>query len=64
MRSGFERDATQRAGEMLVEDMEAPGPVRIRDVAAAQKQVVAVVRQLQQEGVVSTGRSEDDGYVG
>jgi flagellar motor switch protein FliG len=64
IRSQFTQCMSQRAGEMLVEDMEALGPVRIRDVAAAQKQVVAVVRQLQQEGVVSTGRSEDDGYVG
>jgi flagellar motor switch protein FliG len=64
IRTQFTQCMSQRAGEMLAEDMEALGPVRIRDVAAAQKQVVAVVRQLQQEGVISVGRSGEDGYVG
>jgi flagellar motor switch protein FliG len=54
---------SQRAAEMLEEDMDALGPVRIRDVEAAQQQLVAVVRQLQQEGVLSVNRGGGDEYV-
>lgn len=63
IRTHFTQCMSQRAGEMLVEDMEALGPVRIRDVSAAQQQVVAMVRQLQQEGVLSARLGGDDGYV-
>jgi flagellar motor switch protein FliG len=38
---------------MLKEDMDAAGPVRIKDVEAAQKQIIAKVKELQTEGVVS-----------
>jgi flagellar motor switch protein FliG len=44
---------SQRGAAMLLEDMEALGPVKIRDVEAAQQQIIAVVRQLESEGVVS-----------
>ncbi len=54
---------SQRAAEMMVEDMDALGPVRIRDVQAAQTQVVAVVRQLQQQGVIATSHGGSDEYV-
>jgi flagellar motor switch protein FliG len=57
IREHFTQCMSQRAAEMLVEDMEALGPVRIRDVQAAQSQVVAVVRQLQQQGAIATSRA-------
>jgi flagellar motor switch protein FliG len=41
---------------MMAEDMEALGPVRIRDVTSAQQQVFTVIRQLQKEGAI-TARS-------
>jgi flagellar motor switch protein FliG len=44
---------SQRGSAMLLEDMEALGPIKIKDVEAAQQQVIAVVRQLESEGVVS-----------
>jgi len=44
---------SQRGSAMLLEDMEALGPVKIKDVEAAQQQVIAVVRQLESEGVVT-----------
>ena len=43
----------KRRAEMLREDMEAAGPVRIRDVEGAQQQILAVVRQLESEGTLS-----------
>lgn len=45
-----------RSAEMMAEDMEALGPVRIRDVTSAQQQVFTVIRQLQKEGAI-TARS-------
>jgi flagellar motor switch protein FliG len=38
---------------MMREDMSSLGPVKIKDVEAAQQQVIAVVRQLENEGVIN-----------
>src|SRR5579872_87719 len=54
---------SQRGGEMLREDMEATGPLKIRDVEAAQKQVLAVIHQLESEGTVSLRGGGGDQYV-
>jgi flagellar motor switch protein FliG len=59
----FTQCMSQRAAEMLTEDMEALGPVRIREVQAAQQQVVGVVRELQRQGSLATGRDGGDEYV-
>ena len=42
---------SQRGAEMLREDMDALGPIKIKEVEAAQQQIIAVVRQLEAEGV-------------
>ncbi|HEX8985099.1 MAG TPA: flagellar motor switch protein FliG [Bryobacteraceae bacterium] len=44
---------SQRGSEMMREDMEALGPIKIKEVEAAQQQIIAIVRQLESEGVVS-----------
>ena len=62
-REHFTQCMSQRSAEMLAEDIEALGAVRIRDVQAAQQQVVAVVRQLQQQGAIGRGREGGDEYV-
>ncbi len=55
---------SQRGSAMLLEDMEALGPVKIKDVEAAQQQVIAVVRQLESEGVISLkGGGGNEQYV-
>jgi flagellar motor switch protein FliG len=54
---------SQRGAEMLREDMEAAGPVRIRDVEAAQQQILAAVQQLESEGVISLKGGGGDQYV-
>ena len=43
---------SQRAAEMLVEDMEARGPVRLAEVEAAQKEILAIVRKMADEGTI------------
>lgn len=53
---------SQRGGAMLREDMEAMGPVKIKDVMDAQKEVLAVLRKLEAEGTVST-RGGEQQYV-
>jgi flagellar motor switch protein FliG len=54
---------SQRGGEMLKEDMEALGPVKIKEVEAAQQQIITVVRQLESEGVLSLKATVGEQYV-
>jgi flagellar motor switch protein FliG len=54
---------SQRGGEMLREDMDALGPVKIKEVEAAQQQIIAVVRQLENEGVLSLKGTVGEQYV-
>ncbi|MDE1161699.1 MAG: flagellar motor switch protein FliG [Acidobacteriaceae bacterium] len=52
---------SSRAVEMLEEDMEAMGPVRAKDVTAAQQELLAVARNLETEGkIVLRMESEND----
>jgi len=48
---------------MLKEDMEALGPVRIKDVETAQQEIIATVRQLQAEGSLIIGEAGKDEYI-
>ena len=41
---------SQRAAEILLEDMEARGPVRLAEVEGAQKEILAVVRRMADNG--------------
>jgi flagellar motor switch protein FliG len=43
---------SQRAAEILVEDMEARGPVRLAEVEAAQKEILAIVRRMADNGEI------------
>ena len=52
LRGHFAKFMSSRAAEMLNEDMQALGAVRLRDVEAAQQQVIGTARQLQNEGVI------------
>ena len=54
---------SQRGADMLREDMEALGPIKIKDVEAAQQQIIAVVRQLESEGVLSLKGTVGEQYV-
>ena len=54
---------SQRGVEMLKEEIESLGPVKIRDVEAAQQEIIAVVRQLDTEGVLSAKATVGEQYV-
>ncbi|WP_368565464.1 flagellar motor switch protein FliG [Pseudoxanthomonas sp. UTMC 1351] len=53
VREKITRNMSQRAAEILLEDMEARGPVRLSDVEMAQKEILAIVRRLSEQGVIS-----------
>jgi len=63
LKNHFLQCMSQRGGEMLREDMEAAGPVKIRDVEAAQQQILTVVQQLESQGVLSLKGGGSDQYV-
>ncbi len=56
------KNMSERAVEMLKEDMEAMGPVRLSDVEKAQQEIIKVAMRLEQEGkiVISRGGGEGD----
>ncbi len=54
---------SQRGADMLKEDMEALGPIKIKEVEAAQQQIIAIVRQLESEGVLSLKGAVGEQYV-
>jgi flagellar motor switch protein FliG len=54
---------SSRAAEMLEEDLQALGPVRIRDVQAAQQQIIDEARTLQAEGRINLASSGSDEFV-
>lgn len=64
LRQHLLKGMSQRGAAMLLEDMEALGPVKIREVEAAQQAIIGVLRQLETEGVLSLkGGGGDDQYV-
>ena len=54
---------SKRAGEMLKEDLEAKGPVRLSDVEAAQKEILTIARRLEESGEISLSGQGADEYV-
>jgi len=63
LKSHFLQCMSQRGSEMMREDMDALGPVKIKEVEGAQQQIIAVVRQLEGEGVISLKGTVGEQYV-
>jgi flagellar motor switch protein FliG len=63
LKEHFLQCMSQRGSEMLREDMEALGPIKIKEVEAAQQQIIAIVRQLEGEGVISLKGAVGEQYV-
>ncbi len=55
------RNISKRAAELLRDDLEAMGPVRLSDVEAAQQEIVNVAKRLETEGkiIISRGGEAD-----
>lgn len=58
----FENMST-RAAEMLREDLEAKGPVRVSEVEAAQNEILKIVRRLADEGQIALGGKSEEVFV-
>ncbi len=63
IKSQFFRNMSSRGVEMLKEDMDVLGPVKIKAVEAAQQQIVSIVRKLDEDGVISLKGGGGDEYV-
>lgn len=63
LRDKIFRNMSQRAAEMMREDLESKGPVRLSEVEARQKEVLQIVRRLADEGQIMLGGKGDDTYV-
>jgi flagellar motor switch protein FliG len=64
LREKIFKNMSSRAAEMLREDLEAKGPVRISEVEAEQREILKIVRRLADEGQLQLGgKGGDDGYV-
>lgn len=63
LKQHFMECMSQRGSDMLREDMEALGPVKIKEVEASQQQIIAVVRQLESEGVINLKGAVGEQYV-
>ena len=61
----FYSNMSSRAVEMMKEEMDFMGQVKIKDVNDAQKQVVEVLRELDDQGIVSLGGGDggEDEYI-
>lgn len=57
------KNMSKRAGEMFKDDLEAKGPVRLSEVEAAQKEILAIARRMAEAGDLSLGGSGGDEYV-
>jgi flagellar motor switch protein FliG len=51
----FLGNMSQRAAEMLRDDMETRGPVKLSEVEAAQKEILAITRKLADAGTIALG---------
>ena len=60
LKEKFFSNMSERAREMLQEDMEIMGPVRISDVEEAQQKILRVARQLESEGKIILGKGGED----
>lgn len=55
LRDKIFKNMSKRAAEMLREDLESKGPVRVSDVEGAQKEILAVARRLSESGDIILG---------
>ena len=60
----FFKNMSERASKMMIEDMEAMGPVRVKEVDEAQSNVVNAAKSLADSGeIVIAGGGDDDELV-
>ncbi len=63
IRARFFNNMSNRAAELLREEMEIMGAVRLREVEKAQQEIVAIARKLEEEGLITTAAGAGEAYV-
>jgi flagellar motor switch protein FliG len=54
------KNMSKRAGELLKDDFETLGPVKLVDVEAAQKEILSIAKQLAEAGTINLGNSGEE----
>jgi len=63
LREKIFKNMSARAAEMLRDDLESKGPVRVSEVESEQKEILKVVRRLADEGQLALGGKGEEAYV-
>jgi flagellar motor switch protein FliG len=63
IRNKFFNNMSKRAADLIREEMEVLGAIRLRDVEKAQHEVVAIARKMEEEGLLVTGAAAGESYV-
>jgi flagellar motor switch protein FliG len=59
----FFTNMSKRAADMLRDEMEVLGAIRLREVEKAQQEIVGIARKLEEEGLIVTGAAAGEAYV-
>ncbi|GLR14543.1 flagellar motor switch protein FliG [Chitinimonas viridis] len=63
LRTKIFKNMSQRAAEMLRDDFEAKGAVKVSEVEAEQREILKVVRRLADEGQIAIAKGGGEGFV-
>jgi flagellar motor switch protein FliG len=63
LKQKFFKNMSERAAQMMKDDLEAKGPVRLSEVEAAQKEIIITARRMAEEGRLSIGGKGGETYV-
>jgi flagellar motor switch protein FliG len=65
LQNRFFKNMSSRAVEMMKEEMDFMGQVKLKDVTSAQREIVEIMRELDEQGIINLNGSADgeDGYV-
>lgn len=63
LKTKFTTNMSPQDAEMLKEEMEYLGPIRVEEVEKAQHEIVEIVRNLEEEGIIVIGAAGVDEYV-
>ncbi len=63
IRNRFFKNMSKRASDLVKEEMDVLGAIRLREVEKAQRDIVAIARKLEEEGLLVTGAAAGEPYV-
>jgi flagellar motor switch protein FliG len=63
IRGRFFKNMSKRAADLVKEEMDVLGAIRLREVEKAQRDIVAIARKLEEEGLLVTGAAAGEPYV-